>query len=67
MGRLTDIFLGTSDERKRKHNRRKIQKDTLQKQRDSNRKIRAFYQKRYQDEIKLRKITKNKNKEKIEV
>ena len=67
MGRLIDIFLGTSDERKRKHNRREIQKDTLKKQRESNKKIRAFYQKKYQAEIKLRKTTKNRNKEKIEV
>lgn len=59
MGRLKDIFLGTSDKRKIKQSRHKTQKDALQKQKESNKKLRAFYQKRYQDEIKSRKTTRN--------
>jgi len=52
MGKLKDLFFGTSDKRKKKQRRLKIQKNALQKQKESNKKMRAFYQKRNLDEIK---------------
>jgi hypothetical protein len=57
MGKLKDLFFGTSDKRKKIQRRLKIQKNALQKQKESNKKMRAFYQKRNLDEIKLRKTS----------
>ena len=61
MGKLKDLLFGTSDVRKKKQKRRKMQKNALQKQKESNKKMRAFYRKRNLDEIKLRKTRYGEN------
>ena len=60
MGKLTDFLLGASDERKKKHTRQERQKKELQEQKESNKKMRAFYKKRNKDEINLRRVPKHK-------
>jgi hypothetical protein len=65
MGKLRDLFFGTSDERKNKQSRLKLQKNALQKQKENNKKMRDFYQKRNLDEIKLRKTRLRKNYKKV--
>jgi hypothetical protein len=57
MGKLMDFLLGTSNERK---NKQRIQKKQLIKQKENNKKMRAFYRKRSEDEINLRRTPKHK-------
>lgn len=68
MGKLTDFLLGSSDERKKKHGRHDKQKKELLKQKEGNKKMRAFYRKRNKDEINLRtvRVPKHKVKSKAE-
>jgi hypothetical protein len=64
MGKWTNIFLGTSEERKKKHRRIEVRKKALQHQNENNKKMRNFYHERNQEEIRLRQMKNTENKEK---
>ena len=62
MGKFKDFLLGSADERLRKHERLKRQKQELLEQKEKNKKMRAFYQKRSKKEIQLRQVRVPKHK-----
>ena len=64
MGKWTDALLGTSEKRKKKLRRHELQKNALQKQKENNKKMRALYRERNREEIRLRQMKNNENKDK---
>jgi len=58
-----DAFLGTSEERKKKHKRHELRENALQKQKESNREMKTLYRKRNQEEIRLRQMRNTKDKD----
>jgi hypothetical protein len=67
MGKWIDALLGTSEERKKKLRRHEHRKNVLQKQKESNKRMRALYRQRHQEEIRLRQMRNKENKDKYKL
>jgi len=64
MGKWTDTIFGTSEERKKKYRLHELRKKALKEQKENNQKMRTLYRERNQEEIRIRQMKKNENKDK---